>query len=154
MLCQITATNNSPQRTQTTLALHLPGKLLADGVGVSNRTQRRGVASVVCPSRRPDSVTAEKNSIIWTWTVELPPSGTATLGFVAGDGAQSEAAETAARVGAWAAHFEAEMAKCKQVWEKRWGDAFTPGNAHFSGSLPVLQTSDAEPWHATITWAC
>ena len=143
VLCQITATNNSPQRTQTTLALHLPGKLLADGVGVSNRTQRHGVASVVCPSRRPDSVTAEKNSIVWTWRVELPPSGTATLGFVAGDGAQSADAETAARVAAWAARFEAAMAMCKQVWEQRWADAFTPGNAHFSGSLPVLDAADA-----------
>ncbi|WP_406292889.1 hypothetical protein OG948_00700 [Embleya sp. NBC_00888] len=28
-------------------------------------------------------------------------------------------------------------------WEKRWQDAFTPGNTHYSGSLPVLTTDDA-----------
>ncbi|MFI6599364.1 hypothetical protein ACIBHX_24190 [Nonomuraea sp. NPDC050536] len=27
-------------------------------------------------------------------------------------------------------------------WEKRWQDAFTPGNTHYSGSLPVLTTDD------------
>ena len=44
---------------------------------------------------------------------------------------------------AWAADFDAEMAAFQAVWEKRWADAFTPGNGHFSGHLPILKTDDA-----------
>ncbi len=35
------------------------------------------------------------------------------------------------------------MDDCERVWEQRWADAFTPGNSHFSGNLPVLKTADA-----------
>ena len=75
--------------------------------------------------------------------VELPAGGKVTLGFVAGDEKAEQAAQTDARVSDWAARFDAVMDECKAVWEQRWADAFTPGNAHFSGNLPVLKTSDA-----------
>jgi hypothetical protein len=143
VLCEITAANTTSLPRKFTVALRVSGKLQPDGVGVANSKQRGGVVSVVRPSRHPDSVAADNNVVSWTWTIELPVGGTATLGFVAGDEAQAQAAQTDARVTAWAAGFDATMAECKQVWEKRWADAFTPGNAHFSGNLPVLHTSDA-----------
>ena len=127
---------------KTTLTLRVPGVLQPDGVGVANATQRAGMISVVRPSLKPDSVAADKEAVSWTWDVELPPGGAQTLGFVAGDGPEEKAAETEARVADWAARFDAVMDDCRQVWEKRWADAFTPGNGHFSGSLPVLKTTD------------
>ena len=48
-----------------------------------------------------------------------------------------------ADVARWNAHFTAEFDGFKQGWEQRWADAFTPGNPHFSGSLPVLVTDNA-----------
>ena len=143
VLCQISASNTTLLPQKITLALRVPGKLQADGVGVANSTQRSGVVSVVRPSRKPDSVTTVSNVVSWVWTVELPAGGSVTLGFVAGDEAQAQAAETDKRVAGWATRFDAVMADCKQVWEKRWADAFTPGNPHFSGNLPVLHTTDA-----------
>ena len=141
VLCRITVANTTPCPRKTTLALRVPGKLQADGV--ANSTQRKGLVSVVRPTRRPDSVTTENDVVCWMWTVEIPVGGTVTLGFVAGDDAQAQAAQTDARVSAWAARVDTVMAECKRVWEQRWADAFTPGNPHFSGNLPVLKTSDA-----------
>ena len=34
--------------------------------------------------------------------------------------------------------FDKEWDDFSSGWNKRWVDAFTPGNAHFSGSLPIL----------------
>ena len=143
VLCRITAANDTPKPLHATFTLRVPGVLQPDGVGVSNSTQRRNVVSVVRPSRKPDSVTTEKEVVCWNWAVALPPGGKVTLGFVAGDEKVSLAAETNARVAAWAGRFDAVMDECKRVWEQRWADAFTPGNTHFSGNLPVLKTSDA-----------
>ena len=143
VLCRITAANTTAKLLRTTFILRVPGSLQADGVGVANSTQRRGVVSVVRPSRRPDSVTRENDVVQWAWTLDIPAGGTVTLGFVAGDEAKTQAARTDARVAAWAARFDAMMDQCKQVWEQRWADAFTPGNKHFSGNLPVLRTGDA-----------
>jgi len=142
VLCRILATNLTLKPLRTTLTLRVPGGLQADGVGVENRTQRTNVVSVVRPSRTPDSVTQESNFVCWTWNINLPAGGNAALGFVAGDEDQAQAVQTAALVAAWAARFDAVMDECKQVWAQRWADAFTPGNAHFSGNLPVLRTSD------------
>ncbi|MFE7392206.1 LamG domain-containing protein [Streptomyces sp. NPDC057582] len=38
--------------------------------------------------------------------------------------------------------FGAAFSTAGKSWEKRWQDAFTPGNGHYSGSLPVLSVND------------
>ncbi|WP_345761628.1 hypothetical protein [Diaminobutyricibacter sp. McL0608] len=44
--------------------------------------------------------------------------------------------------------FVERLAGVADRWRSLWVDAFTPGNASFSGHLPVLVTSDAELAHA------
>jgi len=143
VLCRIAVANNTQSPRKTIFTLRVPGALQADGLLVTNSTQRAGVTTVLRPSRMPDSVTAEKDVVCWSWTFELAAGGKASMGFVAGDDKSALTAETEARVSAWAGRFDAVMDECKQVWERRWADAFTPGNAHFSGNLPVLKTGDA-----------
>ena len=143
VICRITAANTTSGSVETTLILRVPGILQSDGVGVANGTQRRGVVSVLRPSRRPDSVAKDEEAVLWVWSVKLPAAGQMVLGFVAGDDREEQAGATNAKVVSWAAGFDAAMEQCKQVWERRWTDAFTPGNAHFSGNLPVLKTGDA-----------
>ncbi len=143
VLCQITAANTSSVSRTVHLSLRVPGALQPDGVGVTNATQRKGVVSAVRPSRKPDGVTTEKDEVVWSWTLDVPANGNVALGFVSGDDKAANADETDRLVAGGAAHFEAAMADCKSVWEKRWSDAFTPGNEHFSGNLPVLKTGDA-----------
>ncbi|WP_331733976.1 LamG domain-containing protein (plasmid) [Streptomyces atratus] len=38
--------------------------------------------------------------------------------------------------------FGAAFSTTRKKWEKRWQDAFTPGNGHYSGSLPVLTNTN------------
>lgn len=140
--CRINVANNDRSRRQIHVALRVPGKLEPDGLGVYNNTQRRGVVSVVRPSRKPDSVTTDKEAVVWTWSFDLSPGESESLGFVAGDETADKAQETDLKVAKWAAHFDDVMAQCKQAWEQRWADAFTPGNKHFSGNLPVLKTNN------------
>jgi len=142
VLCAVTATNTAPTPRTFSLSLRVPGILQPDGVGVVNTTQRGGTTSCVMPSRKPDAVKAEKGEVVWEWKLTLPSGGKASLGFVAGDNGDAKAAETQAQVAAWASNFDTEMAACQRVWEDRWADAFTPGNPHFSGHLPVLESSD------------
>ena len=49
VLCRITAANTTRQPLTTKFTLRVPGVLQAEGVGVSNSTQRRNVVSVVRP---------------------------------------------------------------------------------------------------------
>lgn len=142
VLCRIVAANTTSQPLKTMLTLRVPGAIQPDGVAVANSTQRAEVTSFVRPARKPDSVTTDKDAVLWTWRVELPAAGKETISFVAGDDATARAAATGARVAAWAARFDAMMDDFRQVWEQRWADTFTPGNAHFSGNLPVLKTGD------------
>ena len=54
----------------------------------------------------------------------------------------NQAVQTDIQVAAWASRFAAAMDECKLVWEQRWADDFTLGNAHFSGNLSELKTCD------------
>lgn len=142
VLSQVSARNSTAIPRQFHVALHVPGRLQADGVGVVNNTQRDGVTSVIRPSRKPDTVTAEGADVVWQWNLKLLPGESINIGFAAGDGANTDVVTTRQRVANRAEHFVSAFAACKQVWEDRWADAFTPGNKHFSGHLPILKTSD------------
>lgn len=143
VMCRITATNTTIMSRSISLELRVPGKLMADGIGVSNSTQRPGVVSIVRPARRPDAVSVEKGTIVWRWKVELPKGGSTRVEFAAGDEASEQVAKTDANVIKWAAGFNSYFDACKTNWENRWADAFTPGNKHFSGHLPILKSNDA-----------
>lgn len=111
--------------------------------GVLNTTQNPRTTSALQPSRKPDEITVEGNDVVWHWRLALAAGTAADIGFVAGDEAKDKVADTRQKVAAWAGHFDAEMSAFQSVWERRWADAFTPGNGHFSGNLPILKTNDA-----------
>lgn len=143
VLCQISAHNTTHLVRQVQLALHVPGVLQADGVGVVNTTQRDGVTSVVRPSLKPDTVIVNGADVVWQWNLKLVSGRSANISFIAGDGDNANQSATEQRVADRAAHFATAFASCRQVWADRWADAFTPGNKHFSGHLPILKTPDA-----------
>ncbi len=142
VMCRITATNTTVLQRRITLALRVPGKLMADGIGVSNGTQRPGVISVVRPARKPGAVSVEKDTVVWRWVVELPSGGSERIEFAAGDEVSTQSTQTDANVTKWVAKFNSFFDDCKTNWENRWADAFTPGNKHFSGHLPILKSND------------
>lgn len=74
-------------------------------------------------------------------SLDLVPGQRRTLRLVQVEGAGLAAAQRRAR------HlvdgFEEAWDEIRRVWCERWADTFTPGNGHFSGSVPVLDTDDA-----------
>ncbi len=143
VLCRIRLTNPSDRPRSVQLGLHIPGALDENGITVLNTTQTPSTTSVLQPSRPPASTKVEGDEVVWQYTIQLAAGGSAELGYVAGDNVKAESTATKQKVVAWAARFDAEMADFETVWEQRWADAFTPGNAHFSGNLPILRTNDA-----------
>ncbi len=143
VLCQITVTNSTRGTKEFQLVLRVPGKLDADGVNVLNATQNPRNTSAVAPLRKPDRVSVEGDDVVWQWKLTLPAGAAIELGYVAGDGSHDQTAATRKNVTGWAGNFAAEMDAFEGVWKQRWADAFTPGNAHFSGNLPVLNSDDA-----------
>jgi hypothetical protein len=143
VMCRITATNTTILQRCITLAVRVPGKLMADGTGVSNNSQRPGVVSIVRPARRPDAISVEKDTVVWRWMVKLPKGGSTHIEFAVGDEVSAQSAQTDANVTKWATKFNSYFDACKTNWENRWADAFTPGNKHFSGHLPILKSSEA-----------
>ena len=87
---------------------------------------------------KPDAVTNDDGVIRWRWKVSLRAHGTKEIEFVAGDGHEADAPKVQADVLRWKTHFSGEFDGFKRDWQRRWADAFTPGNHHFSGNLPVL----------------
>jgi hypothetical protein len=142
VLCRVVATNPTPQARTLHWALHVPGTLDGPGPGVINLIQTPRTTSFVQPDRAPDAVSAQGTTVTWSWTVTIPPGGHADLGYVVGDAPRAHADEARRAVADWAGRFPAMMDAFRTVWEQRWADAFTPGNSHFSGSLPILRTDD------------
>jgi hypothetical protein len=143
VLCRITVSNPTQVAREFHVSLRVPGTLDRDGIGVVNAVQTTRTTSALQPALKPDQTEVQGNDVIWHWRLKLAAGATGQLGFVAGDNPNDQVAETRRRVADWAAHFDAEMAAFQSVWEQRWRDAFTPGNRHFSGNLPILKTDDA-----------
>jgi len=142
VLLRIQVANPHSSARTSQLTLSVPGTLQPDGISAANLDQRPGFVSLIRPVARPDAVTNDNGVVHWKWNVTLPAEGRQTIELVAGDGRAQAAATVAANVAHWSADFRAEFDGFKQCWEQRWTDAFTPGNPHFSGHLPVLVTAD------------
>ncbi|MFI1092550.1 LamG domain-containing protein [Streptomyces sp. NPDC020917] len=83
------------------------------------------------------------------WALTVAPGATETVHLVMAVGdtstgkplaAVSDATGVISQAGSASANFAAVFAEVANAWSTRWTHAFTPGNAHYSGSLPVLST--------------
>jgi hypothetical protein len=143
VLVHIQISNPAATKTNVELTLSVAGILRADGISVLNTSQRPDFVTVICPATKPDAVTNDNGMIHWSWNVSLSAGSRKEIEFIAGDGHATDAPKVQADVMRWSANFSKEFNGFKDCWEQRWADAFTPGNHHFSGSLPVLVTDNA-----------
>jgi hypothetical protein len=143
VLVRVQIANPAATKTNTELTLSVSGILQADGISVLNTSQRPGFVTVICPATKPDAVTDDNGIVHWRWNLSLAAGGGNEVEFVAGDGHAADAPKVQADVMRWRANFSREFDGFKQCWAQRWADAFTPGNHHFSGNLPVLVTDNA-----------
>lgn len=143
VLVRIEITNPAAAETHAELTLSVPGVLQADAISVLNTRQRPGFATAIRPATKPDAVTSDNGLIRWHWSAGIPPHGKRVIEFVSGDGHTADSQKILTHVSRWSANFAEEFDGFKKTWERRWADAFTPGNRHFSGHLPTLVTEDA-----------
>ena len=116
---------------------------LADGGQVLAVTDSQsGAAAAFAFPTPPSQLAAAGNSGTASWNITLHPGEQRSILLLMAAGASASSA-VAAAVSARAG-FASEYAHAKAGWEQRFSDAFTPGNSHFSGSLPVLETSDQQ----------
>jgi hypothetical protein len=84
---------------------------------------------------------AEPTEVESQWHLQLRPGATHEIRFQMC--VNTKTATFAADEISSAAWFDSQWQRSKAVWDDRWKDAFTPGNAFFSGNAPVLVTTDA-----------
>ena len=150
-LCRIRLSNPRRAAIKTALRLEMPARLHSDGLtalrdfshGYSKTSMVNSVVAV-SPVQKPDAVRGTGEKVAWTWEVVLQPGEERVLEFAGGNGLESARGETIQRVREWGQNFDREFEGFRKAWEQRWADAFTPGNSHYSGHLPVLTTENAD----------
>ena len=143
VLIRVQIANPSATKTNVELVLSVSGLLQPDQISALNTNQRPGFATVIRPATKPDAIIRDNDTVRWRWNVMIPARGKQVIDFVAGDGHEVNAQTVQSDVSQWSVNFSEEFEGFKKCWELRWTDAFTPGNPHFSGSLPVLITDNA-----------
>lgn len=100
----------------------------------------RSSAAVMVQGGFPRPESTDEHGI--RWTPVIPSAGTWTADFVVVLGEDEEWA--LADFDALAPHGAEEVTRCEQLWNDELAAVFTPGNDRYSGSLPMLETSDPE----------
>lgn len=90
----------------------------------------------------PDRTVIEGDRGEVCWNIKLAPNEKTKIELVYAVENQKERAIAKAR--RWSFDFTRQFESAKKLWEERWQAAFTPGNKHFSGHYPTLETGDAK----------
>ena len=88
----------------------------------------------------PNKINIEKGQGRVEWNLVIEPGQTETIEYVMSFGDNKSGVIYGAQ--SWAAGFDNVFAESKNKWQKRFNDAFTVGNNHYSGNLPILDTDD------------
>ncbi len=89
---------------------------------------------------KPGNLKVGKNYGLATWKIKLEPKERKNINYALSFGEKENEVHDLALKSA--AGFDASFKQVKSDWQKRWKAMFTPGNPYFSGSVPVLKTSD------------
>jgi len=94
----------------------------------------------------PSQVTKTSAGARAMWQISLPAGADMQIGLVMLIGGPEAGLTESAGVAA--AQFQRTMSAAAQGWQRRFDDAFTPGNDRYSGHLPLLETDDEDIWRA------
>jgi hypothetical protein len=104
------------------------------------RDSRGELANCFSFERAPGVLSARGNAGQALWRVKLLPKAGLVIAYVLAIGEKDQIVHDAAAEAA--AHFDTAFEQVQKDWRKRFEAMFTPENAWFSGSMPVLATSD------------
>ena len=147
ILYRVHVTSKSPKSQSVDLAIEVPGDKddPLDGLSVATASADPKMSIVHAFRQQPDRVEAVDGAVTATWRPTLRAGESITVELVMAhslEEAPTPAPAVAKQARDWAKNFDNVWRATKTDWGQRWSDAFTPGNQHFSGSLPTLVTAD------------
>jgi len=142
---QVRNPGNQPRLVQ--LTLEVPGEQVtpSGSMTLHYRSAEPPLEVAHCFVQQPTSVVQLEGAVAADWQENLEPGESTELELVMAHSLEddpSTAEETIEQAQAWASRFDHSWNAIQTGWEKRWAEAFTPGNGHFSGCAPTLDTSD------------
>ena len=147
ILYRVHVKNTSSKSQSIDLAIEAPGIRddSQDALSVATTSADPEMSIVHTFCQRTSRVEEADDAVVANWNPTLAAGKTITLELVMAHSLEEDptpATAVAQQARDWANHFEKVWQTSKTAWGKRWRDAFTPGNPHFSGSLPTLVTAD------------
>lgn len=165
---ELTATNSSQEEKIVELAMDIPGREVVDspvraiayqsndpkltishgfGDSTGKKDKDEKLEMVHAFVELPDDLKSDTSYVTATWKRVLKPGESAKLHLVmthAWNSGTFPSPQLLKTTSDLARHFSEIWDGVKSSWEQRWKQMFTPGNGHFSGHLPILNTSNKE----------
>lgn len=139
-----------PQASDTNFTARLVGTAPNQNLLVSDNTGPAVSAVALSPAPQSLTVNGIGATAAWSLTVGAGASTTLDIVIAIGDTSTGVALTNPADANAVLAaanttigSFQAVFTAAETGWATRWSDAFTSGNSHYSGSLPVISTDHA-----------
>jgi autotransporter-associated beta strand protein len=105
------------------------------------RDTQSAAATAFAFATAPGSLTLNGAEGTATWNPTLAAGQSQSLQFVLA--VAGSATQAIANATNWASAFATTFAQAQTSWETRWQSAFQRGNTNFSGSVPVLDTTNS-----------
>ena len=140
LLYEIRCRNGADERRSLDLRIEVMGSADRDGSAVTVWQDEVQDVLVTAAASPPDRLDRTDWTTVMSWQPAIEPGGEVVIRLVQAEGPLTR--EVIARTRRWAEAFAQTWSRTEVGWTSRWRDAFTPGNGHFSGSLPVLDTDD------------
>ncbi len=141
LLYEIRARNEAATRRRLDLVVQAPG--MSDpgstnpAVVLDDPVQD---VLVTAAATAPGTIEQRGESVSLGWQRTFEPGDEMVIRLVQAEGAHAE--EVQQRALRWTTRFDAEWRATGDRWRTRWREMFTPGNDHFSGNAPILETDD------------
>lgn len=120
----------------------LTGQVMTNGTAFLIQDESNHLANAFSFASPPDQLRADGRGGQAVWRFTLAPHAARVINYALAVGESAPAVQALAEN--WAAHFDATFAQVQTGWQQRFAAMFTPHNVFFSGSLPVLTTSDPD----------
>ncbi|MEZ5145340.1 MAG: hypothetical protein R2726_22935 [Acidimicrobiales bacterium] len=142
LLYEIRVRNDAGTRRRLGLVVRAPGASAPGSptptVVLDDPVQDLLVTAAATP---PDMIEQRGEIVALGWSPMVEPGGEVVIRLVQAEGAHAE--EVRQRARRWAVRFAAVWRATREGWRTRWRGMFTPGDDHFSGNAPILETGDS-----------
>jgi hypothetical protein len=140
LLYELRCRNDAEVPRELDLAVEVTGAAIGDGTAAVVWEDEIQDVLVTAAVSTPDSFERTEQTTTMGWRPTVEPGAEFVIRLVQAEGPGPD--DVSERAHLWASEFAEVWAGVEDGWRRRWLDAFTPGNRHFSGNLPVLETDD------------